>query len=99
MAMAEHRLTLEEEIDTKVESTPWKTILNHFIKAYDYKKEPIDSQVANVTVPILSLSAAKASKQTLSIEPHNPPPTQPSTKKMQYIDPLCRKPPSLSKRI
>lgn len=47
-AAVEQKAAVEEEIDGKVESTPWSTILNLFVRAYDHRKEPLEVQIANV---------------------------------------------------
>lgn len=68
----EPKMMMEEEAEFRNESTPWKTILNYFIKAYDYRKEPVDLQVANVVVKIYSLSEVRESRLTTSIEEDSP---------------------------
>ena len=54
---------LEEENESKIEMTPWKSILNLFIKSYDLRKESFELQVANVDHPICSLLEVRESKQ------------------------------------
>lgn len=38
----------EDELDNKIEVTPWTTILKFFLKTYDLKNESLDTQVGNV---------------------------------------------------
>jgi hypothetical protein len=47
-AAVEQKAAIEEEVDSKVESTPWGTILQLFVRAYEHRKEPLDVQIANV---------------------------------------------------
>jgi len=62
---------LEEEIDEKVETTPWTSILKLFVKSYDPHKESLEIHVANVNSCAFSLSGVKDLKLTKNISLHH----------------------------
>jgi hypothetical protein len=77
--VSDAKMVGEEEMESKVEITPWRSILNLFLKSYDMRKESLDLQVANVPPPTYSLLAARASKpiKALPPPPASPPPAPP----------------------
>ena len=66
----ENKMFAEDEYDDKVESTPWKNILQLFVNSYDKGRDSLHQQVANVFCYLFSHLEIRESKLTEQVSQH-----------------------------